>query len=100
MTGTAPPVAPTGEGEGVSELAVDQFASRQTADLMAQAQAVMEEASRTGADPDAALRDLVQRAVREGFDFGGDLNTVVGAAGGAPAEGGADEEAHKRARGD
>jgi hypothetical protein len=51
---------------------MDQYASRQTNDLLAQAQAIMAQAERDGSDPDAALREVVGRAVREGFSFGAD----------------------------
>lgn len=96
VTGAPAPAAPAaeGEGEGVNQLAVDEFAARQTADLMAQSQSIIAEAQRTGTNPDDLLRDLVQRAVREGFSFGGDIGDMAGS---GPD---VDEEAHKRARGE
>ncbi|RSH88054.1 uncharacterized protein EHS24_000581 [Apiotrichum porosum] len=96
VNGAPAPAAPAaeGEGEGVNQLAVDEFAARQTADLMAQSQSIIAEAQRTGTNPDDLLRDLVQRAVREGFSFGGDIGDMAGS---GPD---VDEEAHKRARGE
>ncbi|BEI87200.1 hypothetical protein CcaverHIS002_0705460 [Cutaneotrichosporon cavernicola] len=67
LTGDAGPEA---TDEGVSQHAMDAYASRQTNDLLAQTQAIMAQAERDGSDPDAALREVVGRAVREGFSFG------------------------------
>ncbi|CAK9782299.1 ankyrin [Cutaneotrichosporon oleaginosum] len=67
LTGDAAPSAPE---DAVSQHAMDAYASRQTNDLLAQAQEIMAQAERDGSDPDAALRAVVERAVREGFSFG------------------------------
>ncbi|KAK4688657.1 hypothetical protein P7C73_g1461, partial [Tremellales sp. Uapishka_1] len=73
----------------VSELAVDNYASEQTAALLQQTKEIMEAAERDGVSPDAQLRQVVERAVRDGLTFGGEL--------GGQDQGGGEEE-HKRSR--
>ncbi|KAL1409711.1 hypothetical protein Q8F55_003707 [Vanrija albida] len=71
VTGEAAPE--THAGAEVSQYAVDQYASRQTDDLLAETQRIMEESERDGVDPEERLREVVGRAVRQGFNFGGEL---------------------------
>ena len=58
-------------GVEVSELAVDQYANRQTSSLLHETQRIMEESERDGVEPDERLREVVERAVRDGFSYGG-----------------------------
>lgn len=77
---------PTDPNE-VSALAVDNYTSAQTSDLLAQTRVIMEQCERDGTDPDERLREVVERAVREGFNFGGQLgDAAAGGAGGEVAE--------------
>lgn len=103
VTGEAAPAAPEGhegmdgvEGapEGVSNQAVDAYASQQTNDLLARTKEIMEQAERDGTNPDDRIREVVEQAVRDGFQFGAANND---AAGSAPAEEGAGADG-KRAR--
>ncbi|KAL7423967.1 hypothetical protein Q5752_001552 [Cryptotrichosporon argae] len=80
----------------VSQLAVDAFATRETADLLARTQEIMEQAERDGTDPDARLRAAVEDAVRRGFALGGEVGDAVDAA----AQGQGPDDATKRTRGE
>lgn len=84
-----------GETPAVSALAVENYTSTQTANLIAQSQAIMAEAERTGEDPDERLREVVQQAVRDGFTFGGGLG---GQNGGTEQDGDGSIDGEKRAR--
>lgn len=79
----------------VSALAVDEYTSNQTSELMQETRRIMEEAEREGTDPDEKLREVVERAVRQGFSFGGQLGDAAGAGEG---EGGGEGEERKRTR--
>lgn len=72
--------------EDVSALAVDQYTSQQTTDLLAETRVIMEQCERDGTDPDERLREVVERAVREGFNFGGQLGDAAGGGGGGEGE--------------
>jgi hypothetical protein len=82
----------------VSALAVDQYTSQQTTDLLAETRVIMEQCERDGTDPDERLREVVERAVREGFNFGGQLGDAAGAGAGGAVETGEGPEEVKRLR--
>jgi len=72
------PQTTTEEEEGpISALAVDNYTSTQTTNLLEETKRIMEESERDGTDPDERLREVVERAVREGFNFGGALGGVA-----------------------
>ncbi|WVQ78100.1 hypothetical protein IAT38_000181 [Cryptococcus sp. DSM 104549] len=77
--------------EGLSQLAMENYTSEQTAALMAEAQRIMEQCAADGTEPDERLRELVERAVASGLQFGRE-------AGEAEAAGAVDGEERKRVR--
>lgn len=79
----------------ISALAVDNYTSTQTTNLLEETKRIMEESERDGTDPDERLREVVERAVREGFNFGGALGGVA-----AVAESIEVEDGRKRTRED
>lgn len=101
LTGAPPPAPPTQPLENnpnandVSALAVDNYTSQQTTDLMEETRRIMEAAERDGTDPDERLREVVERAVRQGFSFGGQLGDAAGTGQVPPA---GEEEDRKRTR--
>ena len=83
-----PPTEEDGEGP-ISALAVENYTSTQTTNLLEETKRIMEESERDGTDPDERLREVVERAVREGFNFGGVLGGVAGVAESIEVDGGA-----------
>lgn len=85
-----PSLAPSElEEEGpISALAVENYTSTQTTNLLEETKRIMEESERDGTDPDERLREVVERAVREGFNFGGVLGGVAGVAESIEVDGG------------
>ncbi|KAI9638308.1 ankyrin repeat-containing domain protein [Dioszegia hungarica] len=80
-------VPPAADGAAAVDARAERIADMEADELMLEAQAIMEEAQRTGEDPEGRLRGIVEQAVNRG----------IAAAGGA--EGGAEaEEARKRTR--
>ncbi|WVW83111.1 hypothetical protein I302_105129 [Kwoniella bestiolae CBS 10118] len=53
----------------ISQLALENFTSSQSEQLMAQAQRIMAECAERGEDPDEKLRELVEGVVKSGLDF-------------------------------
>ncbi|ORX39870.1 ankyrin repeat-containing domain protein [Kockovaella imperatae] len=81
------------DGQGANNVAIDQFADLHSSALMAEAQAVMEQAARDGVEPDEQLRAIIQRHV--------DAGRALGAATGGdatPQQTPGDEDASKRTR--
>ena len=76
---TLPPTELEEEGP-ISALAVENYTSTQTTNLLEETKRIMEQSERDGTDPDEILREVVERAVREGFNFGGVLGGVAGVA--------------------
>lgn len=72
----------------MSQHAMETYTSRQTNDLLAQAQEIMAQAERDGVDPDERLREVVGQAIRDGFAFGANSQAEEG-----PVDG-----EHKRTR--
>lgn len=106
ITGEAAPAPAEGEGmegveeggeapEGVSNQAVDAYASQQTNDLLARTKEIMEQAERDGTNPDDRIREVVEQAVRDGFQFGAANNETSGS-GAQPEE--STTDGGKRAR--
>jgi hypothetical protein len=86
-----PPSLPSAEEEEegpISALAVENYTSTQTTNLLEETKRIMEESERDGTDPDERLREVVERAVREGFNFGGVLGGVAGVAESIEVDGG------------
>ena len=80
-TNPQPPTLTSNEEEGpISALAVENYTSTQTTNLLEETKRIMEQSERDGTDPDERLREVVERAVREGFNFGGVLGGVAGVA--------------------
>jgi hypothetical protein len=81
-------ITETEEDGPISALAVENYTSTQTTNLLEETKRIMEESERDGTDPDERLREVVERAVREGFNFGGVLGGVAGVAESIEVDGG------------
>ncbi|WVQ70104.1 uncharacterized protein L199_008329 [Kwoniella botswanensis] len=62
---------------GISQLALENFTSEQSEQLMQEAQRIMEHCAETGEDPDEKLRELVEGMVKSGLDFAKNAKSQV-----------------------
>ncbi|WWD01415.1 hypothetical protein V866_008359 [Kwoniella sp. B9012] len=61
----------------ISQLALENFTSEQSEQLMSEAQRIMEQCAETGEDPDERLRELVEGIVKSGLDFAKNAKSQV-----------------------
>ncbi|OCF54146.1 hypothetical protein L486_08342 [Kwoniella mangroviensis CBS 10435] len=78
---------------GISQLALENFTSEQSDQLMQEAQRIMEQCAETGEDPDEKLRELVEGIVKSGLDFAKNAKSQV-----EGGDGEVDGEGSKRVR--